>query len=243
MNTKLAGLALVIGSIFLAPSYAEAQFRRNRAPDTQKYTAPVQADTSPVAQEYDAKIVIREQEKEIFKGYLEKRVKTSKEISDILTRQYMAGVITFDDMNSQSSTHLVYESALEAIASGDRNVYDMILKHTAWRNDILIGLKPELLKKNLDKKYAIAKAIFQFTETRYRMGFRASVRDLLTSRGTLEDLEFLYKIMNIKPYEEPKPEHPKKENLEPMPEELPFPKLPKDLILPEIPKEATPEPK
>jgi len=227
MNKKLAGLALVIGSSFLfAPTDANAQFRRNRTSDTPSYSAPANTNTSPVIQIYDTKMSIGEKEKQEFKGYLEKRVKTAQEMADILTHQYMVGVISFDDFFSESSKYLVYDSALEAIASGDKNIYDMILHHTAWDNDILVGLNKDLIKKNLDKKYVIAEKVYEIVDRKFKSGM-CSQKDVLKARGSLEDLDFLYKILSVKQYEEPRQETPKIKLPKSSKEVAPgFPKLP-----------------
>jgi hypothetical protein len=206
MNTKLAGLALLIGSSFLVPENVYSQRGIIRNSEVQSYNAPVtqkvnpqnlEKESAPFIQIYDSRIVIDEDKKELFKNYLEKRVKTSNDISDYYQHLFSIGMIRFDTIANESSKHIIYESALEAMVSGDRNVYDMVLKNTAWRNDILIGLKPDLLKKNLDKKYKIAKRLYIGMDELFKRGAAFTICDMSKSKGVLDDLEFMYRVMDL----------------------------------------------
>lgn len=195
MKKTLTGL--VLGAcLVMTPADSDAQRRRFDNLSPPPASSVSQKQTAPIIQIYDSKIEIDEIKKKRFKNYLEERLRISTQLSEHLLNQYRAGIINFESIMLDLSRETIYKSAIEAFESGDENIYDMIFKNTAYRNNILVGLKGKVLKNNLDDKYNFAETILKVVEAKFRAGATTRV-DLLRAEGTVADLKFLYDMYGI----------------------------------------------
>lgn len=233
MKTTLAGLTgIVMGAcLLMAPTDSIAQ-RGRRFNNPSPPPATQTQKTNPVIQIYNTRIEIDDNKKKIFKDYLETRVRISSEISECLLASYEMGRMHYQGMAEEVSRHVIYKSALEALESGDDNIYDIMLKNTAWRSDILIGTKKDVLKKNLDSRYGLAKQTLGIVDAKYKSAATTKL-DLLRAEGTVSDLRFLYDIFGI-PLPESKPKEPAQQKESPPEPEMP--KMPEIPGLPPLPK-------